>query len=852
MLAGSASTPLQAQEKAGNVVQSPPAQRRAPPAPAPTETVPSGPRSAEARPAQDISEPTIEFQGADGEALSPEIQRELLEQVKKDPPPVDRVPPSITSPAAAGSNDDEVVVTGQRPRGSVVGDLPPERTFSPIDIRAYGVNDIEELLDTVRPQVSSDRGRDDGDPVVLLNGKRVSSFAEIAKIPTEAIERMEVFPEELSLEYGYPADQKVVNVVTFERYNSGTGQLSHAMPTEGGRDTAGIDASYLRIRNDTRFNFDADYDRARALLESERDLARVSGARDDGRFRTLLPQTERLALTGTVSGNLLRDVSATLNGRFQTSDTRSLLGLAGDQPLTRDTEANAIHLGTSLSGSAGRWLWFFTGNYDRATADTFTDAGGALEIREEARLVNALADGELVFSGSVLNLPAGPVSMSLRGGAEFRDFRSRSLRGGDERRADFSRDRGAVQASLDVPIARRRKQPSSWLGNLSANANIEVEELSDIGTLRTFGYGLNWSPVEAISVIASVTDEEGPPTVEQLGAPLVVTPNVRTYDFIRREAIDVTRVFGGNPDLRSDNRDVVRLALNAKPFQATDITFNIDYIRTRIEDPIAPFPIATPEIEAAFPERFTRDRDGRLVRIDSRPLNFQRSDQEQMRWGVNFTRPLGLVPPGSQNANVRFVSGGEAGLQAAIPPGARIVRPEAGSAAAKRVENLTSRLIFSIYHTWRFTDELLVREGVPVLDLLDGSAIGGRGGRPRHELELQAGAFKGGLGARITAAWQSGTVVRGLASSPGGSTGDLRFSDFASLNLNLFANLADRFGGARAPNWLRGTRITIGIDNLFNRRPRVRDDAGSTPFNYQPTFLDPLGRSLSFGLRKIL
>lgn len=186
--------------------------------------------------------------------------------------------------------------------------------------------------------------------------------------------------------------------------------------------------------------------------------------------------------------------------------------------------------------------------------------------------------------------------------------------------------------------------------------------------------------------------------VEQLGAPLVVTPNVRTYDFIRREVIDVTRVFGGNPDLRSDNRDVIRLALNAKPFQATDITFNIDYIQTRIEDPIAPFPIATPEIEAAFSERFTRDRDGRLVRIDSRPFNFQRSDQEQMRGGVNFTRLLGLVPPGSQNANVRFVSGGEAGLQAAIPPGARLVRPEAGSAAAKRVENLTSRLIFSIYH----------------------------------------------------------------------------------------------------------------------------------------------------------
>jgi hypothetical protein len=831
LLAGTASTALQAQE---TVKPAAPAA----PAPAPPE------------PAEAEAPPKIDFIGADGKPLPPELQRQLEEQIRNDPPPVKRDPPAAIPDVPTGPGGRDILVTGQRPRGSVIGDIPPERTFGPLDIRAYGASDIQELIQTLGPQVSSDRGREDGDPVVLLNGKRVSSFAEIAKYPTEAIERMEIFPEELSLKYGYRADQKVVNVVTVERFSSRVGQLTYAVPTEGGRDTARIDANYLVIRGDTRFNFDADYGRSGSLLESERNVRQAPGAPDLGRFRTLLPETERLALSGTVSGNVLGDVSSTLNGRFESNKSESLLGPGRIGALARDTDTRLIHLGTSLSGLVGKWLWSFTGNYDRTRTDTFTDTNDALGTRDEARSVNALADAELVLSGAVVNLPPGPLSMSARGGAEMRDFSSRSLRGGVEQRAELSRDRGAIQANFDLPIASRRRKVLDWLGDLSANANFEIEELSDLGTLRTFGYGFNWSPIKQINLIASVTDEDGAPTVEQLGGPLVVTPNVRTYDFTRREVTDITRVFGGNPGLRPDDRHVSRLGVNAKPFPKADFNLIFEYTRTWIDDPIAAFPIATPEIEAAFPERFTRGADGRLLRIDSRPLNFSRSDQEQLRSGFNFTRLLGATPPGMENVNVRFI-GNAANLKSALPPGARIVRSEAGSAAARRVENMTSRLIFSVYHTWHWKDEILVREGVPVLDLLNGSATGGRGGRPRHELEFQAAVFKGGLGARVTVDWQSGTKVSGVPAGSGGTAADLSFSAYSTVNINLFANLADRFGGAQAPAWLKGARVSIGINNLLNSRPRVEDEAGSTPLSYQPAFLEPLGRFVSFNFRKV-
>ena len=50
---------------------------------------------------------------------------------------------------------------------------------------------------------------------------------------------------------------------------------------------------------------------------------------------------------------------------------------------------------------------------------------------------------------------------------------------------------------------------------------------------------------------------------------------------------------------------------------------------------------------------------------------------------------------------------------------------------------------------------------------------------------------------------------------------------------------------------MRGTRVTLGIDNLFNARQRVTDQTGTVPLNYQPYLLDPLGRTVRLSIRKL-
>jgi hypothetical protein len=157
---------------------------------------------------------------------------------------------------------------------------------------------------------------------------------------------------------------------------------------------------------------------------------------------------------------------------------------------------------------------------------------------------------------------------------------------------------------------------------------------------------------------------------------------------------------------------------------------------------------------------------------------------------------------------------------------------------------------FALYHTWRLQDEILIREGVPELDLLNGSAIGNSGGRPEHEIEAQAGYFRNGFGARLSADWQSGTFVRGGLG--GGRTAeDLRFSSLATVNLRLFAELGQQRALVSKYPWLRGTRVSLVVDNLFDSRLDVTNAAGETPIGYQPAYLDPLGRSIRISIRKL-
>ena len=77
----------------------------------------------------------------------------------------------------------------------------------------------------------------------------------------------------------------------------------------------------------------------------------------------------------------------------------------------------------------------------------------------------------------------------------------------------------------------------------------------------------------------------------------------------------------------------------------------------------------------------------------------------------------------------------------------------------------------------------------------------------------------------------------------------LRFSALATFDVRLFANLQQRLPRT---TWARAMRVSLGVTNLLNRRQRVRDATGRTPLAYQGAYLDPLGRTVSLTVRRLL
>ena len=189
-------------------------------------------------------------------------------------------------------------------------------------------------------------------------------------------------------------------------------------------------------------------------------------------------------------------------------------------------------------------------------------------------------------------------------------------------------------------IASRRRAVLDMLGDLSVNANFEVEQLSDFGRLTTTGYGFNWSPITQVQAIVSFIDDSNAPAPGQLGNPVLVTPNVRIYDFVRGESVDITQISGGNPNLRADSRKVFRAGLNIRPLSETNLGIVVNYTNTRYRNAVQSFPGASAEVEAAFPERFVRNAAGDLVSVDYRPVNYDRTEHQELRWGFNLFLPI--------------------------------------------------------------------------------------------------------------------------------------------------------------------------------------------------------------------
>ncbi len=760
---------------------------------------------------------------------------------------------SAVEEAEAPRSSSEIVVIAERLRAEVDAAQAPIATYNEADIAALGANSIGDLISALGPQTGSGRGRGGGgQPVMLLNGQRISNFREMRGINPSAIRKVEILPEEVALRFGFPPNQRVMNIILKDKFASRAVSFEMNFPTRGGFHESEAEASLLKIAKSKRINLNLQVKDSTLLTEDARGIATDSLAQAP--YRSLIPDSRAIEFTASLAEGLGEgghDGNYSINAAVSRTDARSLFGLdilSLPEPLTRKRRSDTVQGGATLNKPLGGWLLTSTLDASHVATDTLTDLR---RTTATATRTSGLAQSRLLtltslntLNGRLFRLPAGQVSVTLKAGFDFTRIRSSDTRPGGVaaqlKRGDLS---GGI--NIAIPITSRREGAAEALGDVTLNFSAGINHLSDFGNLTDWSAGLTWAPVEKLSLGASYIVNEAAPSLGELGNPLVISPSVPFFDFRNNRTELVSLTTGGNPALRDAKYRDLKLSANWDLPVLSNSSLLVEYFRNRTDNAPSTLPLLTPAVEAAFASRVTRDAGGRLIAVDQRAISLARQQSSRIRWGINIGGPVGK-PNAAGPSGGGF--GGRPGGGFGRPPGAG--GPPGGGGgrggggpplmAMMGGGNGQGRWNLSLYHTARFNESVLIAPGVPQLNLLAGDALSG-GGISRHSLEMSGGLYYRGMGLRLNGNWSAPTRIR--ASS-------LRFGSVTDLDVFLFINFDMKKKLIERTPMLKGVRLAVRLENIFDSRQRVTDSAGLIPTSYLPDLLDPRGRMIGFDIRK--
>lgn len=499
--------------------------------------------------------------------------------------------------------------------------------------------------------------------------------------------------------------------------------------------------------------------------------------------------------------------------------------LAGGRALRIDNGATSLGASFNLNGNIGDWQTSFGVNYSWSRSNNLLESG--IDVARVQALIDAgdpafnpfglWDDGLLLAARSqtnsqnlsvrlnvrkaILDLPAGPLAWNITASSSRNSTQSQQsdALGEPIAASTIARNQSSGQTSLSIPISRRGEGGVGFLGDLSADLNASVQTMTNSRAQERFGSNVSWSPWPIIQLRGSIDHAEIAPSFEQLDAPIVTTVN-RIFDYARQEVAEPVWITGGNPDLQRGSRQSLSLSALVRPLGGQALTLNIGYRQSVAKGGLASFPELTPAVEAAFPERVTRDADGRLVMVDARPVNIARDTDTSLSSGIAVR--LG------QN------------------------RRERGAAPGDPLQ-----LSVALNHRWRLKSELLTRPGIPAIDQLADS------GQSRHSLSLQITAGTRAIGASVNGNWSSASTV---------SNADrlFRFKPPLTFNLSMFVEPGRLIKQSSPGGLTKDLKISFDIQNLFNGYRRITLGDGSTPPGYTRDEIDPLGRTVRINVRK--
>ncbi len=626
--------------------------------------------------------------------------------------------------------DGTIVVRAERLRGQLDVDQPPLVEYSAEDIAAFGANSISDLLEQLEPVTGSNRGRGGGGrPIFLVNGVRIGSFREFRSYPPEAIEKVEVFQEEVAQRFGFSADRRVVNFVLKDNFSARTVEVEFEQPESGGFSRNEQEFTLLKIADGGRINVNLQANDTSLLTESERDLDLIGGSQSDLpgdpdplEFRSLIADSARyqgefsyakafLDTGASVSANVTasRNESLSLSGLDDVllvapDGTSAFRTFGADDPLTRRIRSDNLSTSGSYSRSLG--LFQLTATADAGVTDSRTlidrqadtqflvdaAASGALVIdgpitgvpdagRDRADSTFWAASSLLTLRGLIAELPAGDVNATFDLGYDWDRIESSDTR--TDQDIELTRGNLAGGFNVGVPITSTRNGVWDAIGSLTVNAQAGFDYLSDFGTLYDWSLGATWAPTDKLSLTATHTWREQAPGLTALGNPIVETFNVPIFDFVGGQTVLADVTSGGNPNLEAETQRDWNFSLNWELPLIPNARFQTGYTTATSDDVTLQSPSFTSSFEAAFPDRVTRDGIGQLTAVDLRPVTLFETRSESVFFSLNMGGSIGKAPPRRSGPPGGGRPGGSGRPGAGGPPSGGSGRPPAGATSAR-------------------------------------------------------------------------------------------------------------------------------------------------------------------------
>ena len=670
---------------------------------------------------------------------------------------------------------------------------PPETELSPDDILALGAYDIGEALD----RIGSAYGIVDP-PVVIINGRRVQNPGDYMGFPPDALTRVELLPEQAAGLYGADPGRRVVNIVLKRNFESRDVQLAQAAPTAGGRSSSSGDIRRSAIANQDTSQFGLRVTRDTSLRADERpDYLRDN---PDSRGVTLRP--ENTAVSANLSINrALGDWQGSLSGSARAQRDESVSRRGSDTLTAIRGEQRSLNASAGANGQVKGWS--VRGSLDGQASN------GTQEGLTDRKSDNRSVSLNLSADRPLLTLPAGRLTMDLSGRAS----RTSSTNTIEGKKTERTAETADVRGGLSIPLLRAPQTGEDAgpinLGSASLNLSGSLRRQTGSGGGGGVNGALAWAPLKVLRLNGSWARSYDAPSDAQLfDAPFYGDPIV-VFDFATGQSVEILPLYGGNPNLKGQTNKRIQIGLSAGPFTPWRLNGNVNYRSSDSRDGIGGLPTLTPAVEAAFPERFQRDADGRLIGVDQRSINLVSARSDALSTSLSFNVPLGS-------------NGG---------------RPVGGSVRV------------SLSHTLQLKNATVIREGYPVMDRLAGDA----GGVSHNDLGGSLDASQGKWTVNATARWRQGYRTRRNTGVDGPD--DLMIDDFTRIDLKLGYMLSARpvapapdGKGGGAPR-ISGLRLGLEIENLLDARPKARLGDGRAAPGYGRDDQDSTGRVARVTLR---